>query len=389
MTIEQLLLQTINFSVVIIIVAMYLTHLYTKHIFKGVRLWILSLIFTIISFNFLISYNSNEDLILLSGILMLIGLCFFKNGIIMFLNRKIIFFETGLPTIISSLLLLIFYYIWDFSVIREIIIIFVIIYIVSTIIYMIIKNKKKTTAKYLYTHIIISMIIGLIQLVRLIFIIFNIDNNIIILGIRYNELGALIIVMFIIGLTVISTISINFIAQYDLKKERRVLKELSQTDYLTSLPNRRMLYEFLIELIDEKEKFALVMFDVDEFKKVNDLHGHTIGDKVLQEYSKRLEYATREGDFLSRFGGDEFVVVMRNCDNKQIVREKILRGAKKVTFPLNVSGLEFNIISSAGIAFYPSDGTSIEEIISKADESLYSIKNRDKGSMAFYSDLIR
>ncbi|NLF49875.1 MAG: diguanylate cyclase [Leptolinea sp.] len=156
------------------------------------------------------------------------------------------------------------------------------------------------------------------------------------------------------------------------------LREESIRDPLTNLYNRRYLEDSLRREFAHahREKFpvSIIMIDIDHFKRVNDTHGHTVGDRVLQELSNLLVASFRTEDIVCRYGGEEFIVVMpgasariafqRTEDFRKALEEKTMSISKK----------QINITISAGVAVYPSDGETVDLVISEADKSLYQAK---------------
>lgn len=159
------------------------------------------------------------------------------------------------------------------------------------------------------------------------------------------------------------------------------------TDELTGLPNRRALDRRLEEEVRRSQRyqrvFAYLMIDLDGFKQVNDKYGHPIGDSVLQQVSALLRQNTRDTDFLARYGGDEFAMVLPEID-----RENALAVAQKIRDVLESYWLllpddERRQMLSAciGIAIYPEDASTAEGLLQCADERLYRAKAKGRGSL--------
>lgn len=157
------------------------------------------------------------------------------------------------------------------------------------------------------------------------------------------------------------------------------LREESIRDPLTNLYNRRYLEDSLrrefAHAHREKYPVSIIMADIDHFKRVNDTHGHSVGDGVLKELSDRLISSFRTEDIVCRYGGEEFIIVMpgasaltafqRTEQFRKLMEEKeIIAGEKHI-----------NITISAGIAVYPKNGTMVDEVIKKADGYLYQAKS--------------
>ena len=168
--------------------------------------------------------------------------------------------------------------------------------------------------------------------------------------------------------------------QDELRRSNQLLLELAQTDPLTRLCNRRYLYEKLeIELnrcFRAKNPLALIMTDIDHFKKVNDQFGHQVGDEVLTKVSDMLQEELRTYDLAARYGGEEFCLVLPETDLEAAceVAERIRHRAEQMKFPDPMHNHQLTM--SFGVAAY--DGTSngsIDEIIRLADDALYEAKN--------------
>ncbi|MEX2333806.1 MAG: EAL domain-containing protein [Pseudohongiella sp.] len=163
-------------------------------------------------------------------------------------------------------------------------------------------------------------------------------------------------------------------------------------DILTRLPNRALFKDRLSVAITQahrnQEKLAVMFIDLDRFKVINDSLGHTMGDRLLQSVSQRLLSCVRKGDTLSRFGGDEFTLLLPDIKNESTalqVAEKMLESIKT---PFDIAGHEIYIGASIGIAVYPDAGDDIEALIKNADIAMYRIKSSGKnGSILFNAEM--
>ncbi len=173
------------------------------------------------------------------------------------------------------------------------------------------------------------------------------------------------------------------------KELENKLSNMAHTDPLTGVANRTMFFQKFEEAISlarrRKQKVALLFVDLDDFKIVNDKYGHEVGDVVLCEVVQRVKMAVREADMLARIGGDEFVLILHDCETQ----ERALQVAEKVLFnlerPINVSGLTVVVGGSIGISFYPDDGTKPAELLKSADNAMYSIKETRKNGIGLAS----
>ncbi|MBU0961808.1 MAG: GGDEF domain-containing protein, partial [Proteobacteria bacterium] len=160
-------------------------------------------------------------------------------------------------------------------------------------------------------------------------------------------------------------------------------EKLTYYDGLTGLPNRRYLEVFFKQLLFRclrlKNSLACIMIDIDYFKMINDSHGHTIGDRVLQEMGVLLSHKNRGHEFVSRYGGEEFILLLENIsqDNVLKVGERIRSAIEGYIF--NAEGRAVQVtISLGGTILVPTAATTITEIIEKADFALYEAKNRGR-----------
>lgn len=153
----------------------------------------------------------------------------------------------------------------------------------------------------------------------------------------------------------------------------------SVTDGLTGLLNKR---EFLVRLqqeIREKQIFALALLDIDNFKLLNDTHGHLNGDKALLTLVSTLKENLRRDDLVGRFGGDEFVIFLRGCKECETCK-RIFSAISETTVPLQEDSTKIGV--SMGVSFYPKDGSSSEELLEMADSRLYRAKSMGKGRLS-------
>ena len=172
----------------------------------------------------------------------------------------------------------------------------------------------------------------------------------------------------------------------------RTIHYMAHHDALTGLPNRRLMQDRLNQAIlsarRQQHHVGLLFIDLDRFKLVNDTLGHETGDYVLRDISKRLTKVVREGDTVSREGGDEFVIILPDLDKPevaQIVANKILSELAK---PIEVSGHELTVTASIGISHYPSDATDIQHLLKHADSAMYQAKDAGRNTARFFtSDL--
>ncbi|HHN65316.1 MAG TPA: GGDEF domain-containing protein [Nitrospirae bacterium] len=165
-------------------------------------------------------------------------------------------------------------------------------------------------------------------------------------------------------------------------------KRLSITDALTGLYNARFFYQSLDKEIQRAkrydESFSLIIFDIDDFKDVNDTYGHQAGDEILIEFSQILLRHTRKTDIVSRYGGEEFVIILPNT-RKEVacsLAERIMNEVSHTAFKAN--DCEIRITVSGGIAGFPDDGATAKDLLYCADMALYEAKSRGKKRIIQY-----
>jgi diguanylate cyclase (GGDEF)-like protein/PAS domain S-box-containing protein len=181
---------------------------------------------------------------------------------------------------------------------------------------------------------------------------------------------------------------------HDISEQKRAeeyIKHIALHDALTGLPNRLLLDDRVAVAIAAHARkggtFALAMMDIDRFKLVNDSMGHHIGDRLLKEFVERVKSCLRPSDTLARMGGDEFVLLLPECDEAFAV--SILgRVFDSLAPPMRVDDHELHISASAGIAIYPRHGGEAHEILRRADTALYWVKEHGRHACKVYAEEI-
>jgi diguanylate cyclase (GGDEF)-like protein/PAS domain S-box-containing protein len=173
----------------------------------------------------------------------------------------------------------------------------------------------------------------------------------------------------------------------DRKGMEEQLKRLALHDPLTLLANRSLFRDRLEHAVAVSRRngrgVAVLFVDLDNFKGVNDSYGHAAGDRVLHRSAQRLVKATRNGDTVARFGGDEFAVLLENLTGRDQVIEVAARIVESLQGPLELTGNETRVGASVGVAFAgPDDG--VEELLRNADVAMYASKARGKGCYTVY-----
>tara|TARA_R110002072_G_scaffold142853_5_gene288672 strand:+ start:74159 stop:75355 length:1197 start_codon:yes stop_codon:yes gene_type:complete len=191
----------------------------------------------------------------------------------------------------------------------------------------------------------------------------------------YLFAGANLHVAWIFGLSV---------ACYFRSRQHEML--LAREDSLTALPNRRWIDEEFAQTLSETrrsgEKFALILLDINDFKQVNDRHGHSAGDSVLTELANRLKTTVRESDFAGRLGGDEFIILARQIDTEALLAQMLERMRQQLDGTMTLSGNDIDIRISMGAAVFPSDGDTLDTLLGAADTAMYVDKKKQKRGTA-------
>jgi diguanylate cyclase (GGDEF)-like protein len=169
------------------------------------------------------------------------------------------------------------------------------------------------------------------------------------------------------------------------------MRFLASHDPLTQLGNRALLHDRLEAAMQQAKRsgkhFALHMIDLDNFKEVNDLHGHAAGDRVLTTVADRIGRITRSVDTIARLGGDEFSVLQEmgehdSAENAGALAERLING---LSTPIQVDSHELHVGASVGVAVYPDDGTAPDDLLRNADLALYRAKTEGRGRYTFFT----
>jgi diguanylate cyclase (GGDEF)-like protein len=174
------------------------------------------------------------------------------------------------------------------------------------------------------------------------------------------------------------------------KKADERLAYLAHYDQLTGLANRTLFREKLERAISFAKRngteIAMLLLDLDSFKVANDTLGHDTGDDLLRTMSARLVHTARETDTLARLGGDEFAVIMHGVTEIDTVAGMAGRLSENLALPISIGERELTTTTSIGIALYPSDAKTIEELVKCADLAMYRAKERGRNNFQFYSE---
>ncbi len=172
-------------------------------------------------------------------------------------------------------------------------------------------------------------------------------------------------------------------------KRSETLYQKAHFDDLTGLINRHAFEDKLREQISRSwrgEQGALLFIDLDGFKKVNDTEGHKAGDRLLIEISERLQTSLRDVDTIARLGGDEFAVIVPGCESEKSVSHLCERLIASMIKPIIVDRMEHTVGASIGVAIFPDDGQTVEELVMKADSAMYRAKETGRARFEFFDD---
>jgi len=173
------------------------------------------------------------------------------------------------------------------------------------------------------------------------------------------------------------------------KKHQKQLEHIAHFDALTNLPNRVLLADRLERsMIQEQRRhkqLAVIFLDLDQFKEVNDTHGHDVGDQLLIKISQRLNEALREDDTIARFGGDEFVIVLSDLLTDRDCVPILERLVDAAALPVNINELTLQVSASLGVTFYPQEESiDADQLLRQADQAMYQAKLSGKNRCQFF-----
>lgn len=175
----------------------------------------------------------------------------------------------------------------------------------------------------------------------------------------------------------------------DLHDAQQTIEQLAFYDPLTNLPNRRLLSDRLQQALEHAQRnpdemVAVMVFDLDNFKTVNDSLGHNYGDDLLKYVAQIFQAQIRSEDTVSRQGGDEFTIVLAGMRQIEKIADIAATILQKLSHPINLSGHQVVIGSSIGIAVYPNDANNHDELLRNADMAMYHAKEEGKNNFQFF-----
>ena len=182
----------------------------------------------------------------------------------------------------------------------------------------------------------------------------------------------------------------NIIVTELVEQQSKLLKHRASHDELTNLANRAQFQEQLTNAITTAKKegsnFALFFLDIDHFKDINDSLGHDVGDKVLQEFSKKLKKSIRADDAIARLGGDEFTIILHNIKNQSNIEKVANKIIDAMQSPIKINSNILHITTSIGISIYPQHAQDKANLLKFADTAMYEAKNGGRNSYKLYSE---
>jgi diguanylate cyclase (GGDEF)-like protein len=171
-------------------------------------------------------------------------------------------------------------------------------------------------------------------------------------------------------------------------QQERTLRHQASYDLLTGVLNRAQVRAQLMKAISHAKRGhvlgAVMLLDIDDFKKINDRYGHHVGDAVLKEVATRLSAIVRIGDSVGRIGGDEFVVVLEGVETREHTVAAARKTSEVMNFAVDVEGRVISVSASIGIALFPQHSQEPSTLLKLADQAMYSAKRRGKNAFAFY-----
>ena len=173
----------------------------------------------------------------------------------------------------------------------------------------------------------------------------------------------------------------------EIKEAQKKINFYASYDPLTGLSNKVSFMHSLNQLLlqETTNQHALLFIDLDKFKEINDVRGHSYGDEILIQVASRIKKILKHGDVLSRLGGDEFTILVENINHSITASDIALQILNLFHEPFIVEGNKFYITASIGIALTPSDSLKAENLLKYAESAMYAVKNKGRNSYAFYT----
>ncbi len=204
----------------------------------------------------------------------------------------------------------------------------------------------------------------------------------------------MLLISCVLGVLLISVRQVLSLSENDMLLQR-LRQHLRWSDYaakhdeLTGLPNRRQFYEQLQKHMDaarDQHELAVLFFDFDRFKYINDSLGHAAGDRILKMAATRFRHDLPDDVSIARLGGDEFILLIDPMQDHQHVEEIVQKVRHCLEEPMNIEGRHVYISASIGIAIYPQDGSTLDELVKNADAAMYEAKKNAQPGAVFFTD---
>ncbi len=171
-----------------------------------------------------------------------------------------------------------------------------------------------------------------------------------------------------------------------MKEQEEYIEYFARHDYLTHLPNRMQFMEILSDELKRNGQGAVLLFDIDDFKSINDTLGHVYGDELLKQIAERLKRISDKQMFVARLGGDEFLILLKDISTIERVDEYVQRINDAFAENFSFKGIEDYVNFSMGITFYPKDSNNMNQLIMNADTAMYKVKRGGKDSCIYYHE---
>lgn len=209
---------------------------------------------------------------------------------------------------------------------------------------------------------------------------------------RNNIISAMEFVMHLCE--IITELNFRYLSQLtEYRRSERLLKDLAFNDPLTGLANRtHFINRFEQELKksgSQKSYGALLFLDLDDFKKVNDLYGHSVGDTLLKHIGEKLKSYSSANSIIARIGGDEFTILVTNTNSYSDISEFADKLLMLFNNSWDICGHKFYVTASIGVSIFPKDGNSIVELLKNADAAMYYAKGQGKNKCKFFDKSLR
>lgn len=171
------------------------------------------------------------------------------------------------------------------------------------------------------------------------------------------------------------------------------IQQLAHHDALTQLPNRTLMMDrlemALVRARRHANKAAVIMLDLDHFKNINDSLGHAVGDQLLKEIAERLGRCARKTDTVARMGGDEFVIVLTDVNDRSTIERIVQAMLTEVAFPAVIGSHDLTVTPSIGISVFPEDGVDATTLLKAADTAMYQAKANGRGNYQWFTPSMR